>query len=231
MYDGGKNQGGVYHTIINQIPPHKVYIEPFLGSGAIIRNKRPAQINIGIELDHAVINAFHASAGYAVINSCAISCLKMICATCDETTFIYADPPYPKMARRSAADIYKFEMTDEQHVELLMTLLDTKARVAISTYDNPLYTSMLNSWRVVKFNSQTRHGTATELLYMNYQEPERLHDYSFLGGARTRRQSIQRKIERHVNRLLLLPAQERNAIIQAISDRVVINDFTSADPV
>ena len=30
-YDGGK--GAMYHKIINRIPPHRVYIEPFLGGG------------------------------------------------------------------------------------------------------------------------------------------------------------------------------------------------------
>lgn len=30
-YPGGK--GNAYHKIINLIPPHEVYIEPFLGRG------------------------------------------------------------------------------------------------------------------------------------------------------------------------------------------------------
>jgi len=32
-------------------PPHEVYIEPFLGGGAIMRQKRPALLNIGLDLD------------------------------------------------------------------------------------------------------------------------------------------------------------------------------------
>ena len=48
-YDGGK--GSMYHKIINRIPPHRVYIEPFLGGGAVMRKKRPAEVNIGLELD------------------------------------------------------------------------------------------------------------------------------------------------------------------------------------
>jgi hypothetical protein len=42
VYAGGKNGAGVYQTIINLMPPHDVYIEPFLGGGAIMRQKRPA---------------------------------------------------------------------------------------------------------------------------------------------------------------------------------------------
>jgi DNA adenine methylase len=48
-YPGGK--GTVYHKIINLMPPHEVYIEPFLGGAAIMRRKLPAQLNIGIDLD------------------------------------------------------------------------------------------------------------------------------------------------------------------------------------
>jgi DNA adenine methylase len=32
-YPGGKSGAGVYQTIINLMPPHTVYIEPFLGGG------------------------------------------------------------------------------------------------------------------------------------------------------------------------------------------------------
>lgn len=54
-YPGGKSGAGVYQKIINLMPPHQVYIEPFLGGGSVLRRKRPAQHNIGIDLDPAVI--------------------------------------------------------------------------------------------------------------------------------------------------------------------------------
>lgn len=56
-YPGGKNASGTYQTIINLIPPHTVYIEPFLGSGAILRQKKPAAISYGIERDRATLEA------------------------------------------------------------------------------------------------------------------------------------------------------------------------------
>lgn len=54
-YPGGKNGAGVYQSIINQMPPHEVYIEAFLGGGAIMRNKRPARLNVGIDRDQAAL--------------------------------------------------------------------------------------------------------------------------------------------------------------------------------
>ena len=54
-YAGGKAAPGTFHKIISLMPPHQIYIEPFLGGGAIMRLKRPAQLNIGIDRDRAAI--------------------------------------------------------------------------------------------------------------------------------------------------------------------------------
>ena len=52
-YPGGKAGAGVFQQIINQIPPHRVYIEPFLGGGAVLLHKRLAVASIGIDCDTA----------------------------------------------------------------------------------------------------------------------------------------------------------------------------------
>lgn len=54
-YPGGKSAAGVYHKIISLMPPHEVYIEPFYGGGSIMRLKRPAKLNIGIDRDRAAV--------------------------------------------------------------------------------------------------------------------------------------------------------------------------------
>lgn len=38
------------------MPPHNVYIEPFLGGGYVMKAKKPASINIGVELDRQVLS-------------------------------------------------------------------------------------------------------------------------------------------------------------------------------
>lgn len=60
-YPGGKGGAGVYHSLINLMPPHPAYIEPFVGGGAILRMKRPALVNIGVDLDKDVITAWRRS--------------------------------------------------------------------------------------------------------------------------------------------------------------------------
>ena len=54
-YPGGKAGAGVYQKLINLMPQHSTYIEPFLGHGAVLLRKRPARLNIGVDLyDQAV---------------------------------------------------------------------------------------------------------------------------------------------------------------------------------
>lgn len=54
-YPGGKAGSGVVQRLINRMPPHDVYIAPFLGRDAVMCKKRPALRNIGVDLDPDVI--------------------------------------------------------------------------------------------------------------------------------------------------------------------------------
>ena len=60
-YPGGKSGAGVYQRIINLIPPHRVYIEPFLGGAAILRHKRPADVSIAIDADARALDLVQSS--------------------------------------------------------------------------------------------------------------------------------------------------------------------------
>lgn len=230
-YYGGKGGSGTYQTIINYIPPHDIYIEPFLGSGAIMRYKRPAPLqNIGIDLDVQVIYLWNQTikekqlASFDIMAGDGIEYLRKL-----KTgkvffpswlkVFIYLDPPYIIESRKDQKNVYLFEMCDTSHVELLkiITGID-KYKIAISCYENDLYKEYLGNWNCIKFNSTTRYGTATEFLYMNYKRPDRLHDYRYLGKDFRERERIKNKIHRHVDRLKSLPVLERNAILNAFRE-------------
>lgn len=225
-YPGNKSSAGVYQLIINQIPPHKRYIELFLGSGVILKSKLPApRQSIGVEIDERTISegnwdSIKQPYKLSIFNVDAIEFLKSSAwASAKEfhkDTFIYADPPYPLSSRRNLNDLYRHEMNDRDHIRLLKILLTLECNIAISTYPNEIYSKLLKSWRVAEYKTQTHKGQATELLYMNYPEPTQLHDYRYLGKDFTERQRIKRKIQRHVDKLIKLPVLERAAICNSI---------------
>ena len=230
-YYGGKGGSGTYQTIINYIPPHDIYIEPFLGSGAIMRYKLPAPLNnIGIDLDAQVSYLWNQAikeqqlAPFNVTSGDGIDYLhKLITGKINfpgwTKVFIYLDPPYLIESRKSNKDVYLFEMDDTLHVRILETICGiSKYKIAISCYENDLYKKYLKDWNCIKFNSTTRHGTATEFLYMNYESPDKLHDYRYLGKDFRERERIKNKILRHVSRLKRLPILERNAILNAFRE-------------
>ena len=111
-YPGGK--GACYQKYINLIPPHEVYIEPYLGGGAIMRYKRPAKINIGVEVNLDVITMWKKTQkiDFQLIHGDAISYLKEYPFQGNE--FLYFDPPYVRETRRSQKKIYKYDYTLEQ---------------------------------------------------------------------------------------------------------------------
>lgn len=231
-YPGGKNGAGTFQFIINRIPPHKVYIEGFLGSGAILRNKQPAEINIGIDRDPEIITAFQGMPEYRYAREDEknfyfliadfIEYLDRIVAYGYEAheRFIYLDPPYLGSTRKQQRPIYKFEMMEpEQHIELLQLIRTRSEMIMISGYQSELYENYMHDWRSETFTAITRGGTpAEETIWMNYPEPTRLHDYGFLGKDYTDRQRIKRKIQRHVKKLAALPVLERAAILAALDD-------------
>lgn len=55
-YYGGKV--GMAQRIIDLMPEHRVYMEPFFGSGAVLFAKAPARFEIINDIDHNVINFF-----------------------------------------------------------------------------------------------------------------------------------------------------------------------------
>ena len=81
--------------------------------------------------------------------------------------FIYADPPYLKGCRKGY--LYKYEMSDQEHVELLETLLCHPGQVLISGYDNDLYNSILEGWHKEQKSTLAEGGNKRiETLWMNY---------------------------------------------------------------
>lgn len=82
--------------------------------------------------------------------------------------FLYVDPPYLHGTRKNY--LYKHEMEDKEHEELLKILVDHQGKVLLSGYDNDLYNQMLPGWNKVHKKTQAEAGIPrTETLWMNYE--------------------------------------------------------------
>lgn len=244
-YNGGKGQ--IFRHLINLMPPHEAYIEPFLGGGSVMLNKRPAAVNIGIDKDSDVIDAWtratHARNGDAsatpdLAMAAAIAAngdtrCQFVCG--DALPFlrsypyagrvlVYADPPYLLETRSRQRPLYRHEMTSQDdHTELLELLLSLPCMVMISGYWSPLYAEMLEGWETAVIPAYTRSGRAVEeWVWMNYEQPVRLHDYRYLGESFRERERIKRKATRWVERFKSLPALERQAIFAKLEEEGVL---------
>jgi len=217
-YLGGKGQ--TFQKLINLMPPHDVYIETHLGGGAVIRNKRPAKRNIGLEIDPKVIEMWseEEKGGLEIIQADAVNYLKSYKFT--DNDLIYCDPPYLRETRRRKRKFYKFEYSFEQHVELLEVIKSLPCMVMISGYESDLYKEMLKGWHIHTFQAKTSIGVATEWLWMNYPAPSQLHDYRFLGDNFRQRERLKKKKENWVSRLKSMPVLERQALLFAIQSTV-----------
>lgn len=213
-YLGGKGQ--TFQKLINLMPPHDVYIETHLGGGAVIRNKRPAKRNIGLEIDPKVIEMWseEEKGGFEIIQADAVNYLKSYKFT--DNDLIYCDPPYLRETRRRKRKFYKFEYSFEQHVELLEVIKSLPCMVMISGYESDLYKEMLKGWHIHTFQAKTSIGVATEWLWMNYPAPSQLHDYRFLGDNFRQRERLKKKKENWVSRLKSMPVLERQALLFAL---------------
>ena len=227
-YKGGKGQDGVYHRIINQIPPHSTFIECFFGHGAITKYKLPAAATIAIDADASVIHRFER----LYISGDAGSRLPGLLAICGDAIsflksydwkggeFVYADPPYLMETRSYKEPIYRHEFsTNEQHIELLTLLRSLPCMVALSGYWSSLYESMLQGWRSISYTVGVQGGQSrTEWLWMNYSEPAALHDYRYLGENFREREKINRQRRRWRARLLRMSALQRYALLSSIAE-------------
>lgn len=250
-YSGGKWR--IAPWIISHFPAHKVYCEPFFGSGAVFFSKSACHIETINDIDGNVVNLFRVCRESPAELARALeftpwsreefmNCIDMEVAdaverarrtvvrfhqsfaTCNHSpkswrnaqtssgprcvgkwnqlpeivpkicerlkqaqiencnaielikrynspeTLLYLDPPYPLDLREK--NMYKHEMTDTQHEELLKAALRSKSNVIISSYDNELYNDTLKGWYFAEKRTTAQSGgRRTEKIYMNFQPP------------------------------------------------------------
>lgn len=253
QYPGAKNR--LASWIVQYIPEHEVYLEPFFGSGGVFFNKQPCRIETINDLHDEVINFFEVvrdrgdelagkleltpygrqeyKKSYTVslddverARKFAVRCWqgfgnsnlyqngfksgqqkispnpsktwnklpKTVKKACERLkgvqienldaieiikryntpdVFIYCDPPYVLDTRKS--NLYKHEMTDEKHIELLEVLRQHPGKVLISGYENRLYERSLQGWYKISKQTRAEHGLKrTETLWANFPLEEQI---------------------------------------------------------
>lgn len=224
-YPGNKNIPGLIQKIVNQIPPCTDFYELYAGSAAV---SRFLSVLPGItvryhlnDIDPAVTDRYVHRAGGIVTNVPAVDLIQSLpLAGSSETRFFFIDPPYHHDSRPNNSHLYKFEMSHDDHVQLLLTVVDLKYNCMIIHPQCDLYSSFLSSWRTVQIKVRYHNKTSLENLYMNYPRPVQLLTYGMYGTDCWDRQRIKRKGDRLIKKLLSLPPTERNYILDRIEKNI-----------
>lgn len=105
--------------------------------------------------------------------------LEVIRSQDGPTTLFYLDPPYLPETRLAKGVFGEFEMTRQQHEELLDAITGLQGMVMISGYPSTLYDSRLASWVRHGFDLPNNAGRGkckrrmTETIWSNFQPPRK----------------------------------------------------------
>lgn len=216
-YPGGKNLDGLYQFLLDRQALHTVYIEPCVGSGALLRRKIPALKTFAIDANPNVVAWWLEQQwpGVDVVCGCGIDWVEQNEDRLDEDCLIYWDPTYLPETRTRKRIYGVYEMTRQTHERLLAVAKATPARVMLSGYPSKLYDDALSDWHRDETEVITRGRTMrTEVIWMNYDPaacgpPVR----PYIGDDFRERERIKRQQWRWCRRLVGLPPGERRAIL------------------
>jgi DNA adenine methylase len=85
-----------------------------------------------------------------------------------DKTLFYVDPPYLFSVRDAGTD-YRYEMSDQDHVELAEKLMTVKGSVIVSGYHSELYNKLYKGWTVrekLTYSDGDKNNPRTEVLWM-----------------------------------------------------------------
>jgi DNA adenine methylase len=219
-FPGGK--GRLYQSIISMMPPHDTYIETHLGSGVVLRMKKPARRSVAVDIDPLIIASaknWHVP-DLELHNGDAATFLRKCPPGIN--SLVYVDPPYVGSTKKNRR-YYRFEYTDQDHVELLEVLNSLKCYVLISGYDSELYQRYLPLWRRRNLVNITHGGLRNEVVWSNFEGPADLHDFRNVGESFRERERIKRKAHRWLKNLERMPAVERHAILDTILSSTAVD--------
>lgn len=177
-----------------------------------MKRKPPAQRNIGIDRNRRAIDGFRCDHDVELVHGCCHQFLSEF--EFEGRELVYSDPPYMQSTRRSQRR-YRFDYTDDAHVELLGILTSLPCAVMVSGYPSRLYDEYLADWASLEVQVNNQSCVVTEKLWFNF-EPGRPHWHTCAGKNFTDRQRIKRNAESWARRYRAMPPGERLAVLAAV---------------
>lgn len=93
-----------------------------------------------------------------------------------DNVLIYADPPY--LLNTRGGKQYRYEMNEQDHLDLLAALRDHRGMVIVSGYPSEMYDRELRGWnKVTKKSYNQNFDQRTEVLWCNFETNPTLFDY------------------------------------------------------
>lgn len=87
-----------------------------------------------------------------------------------DNVLIYADPPY--LLETRGGKIYRYEMNEQDHLDLLDALKQHKGPVILSGYPSEMYDRELKDWnRITRKSYNQKADQRTEVLWCNFELP------------------------------------------------------------
>jgi DNA adenine methylase len=170
-YFGGK--WALAPWIIEHMPAHRVYVEPFGGAASVLLRKPRSKVEVYNEIDDEIVGIFRILQNPAQCRELfrllrrtpyarrefeiafqktddpllrAQRAIIRAYMSFHHTALFFVDPPYVACTRRMSA-FYRHEMNDAAHLALLEKLKTVKGRVMISGYASALYDDTLTGWQ------------------------------------------------------------------------------------
>jgi len=101
--------------------------------------------------------------------------MKLIPQYDTDDTLFYCDPTYVHGSRaRGKGQVYKHEMTDRQHEELVDLVGSLKGMAIVSGYDNPVYRGRMAGWGRIEMNSKARSSVQATTRDKSGATPDRV---------------------------------------------------------
>lgn len=219
-YPGGKNGAGTWQWLLDLMPTHARYAEPFAGSAALARRKTPALETVLIDTS---LRQFHwlqslDLPGATVIRGDGLFWLLEEAKAWDRDCLVYCDPPYMHEARVKVR-VYEHEWDTPRHRLLMRAVNKLDCHVMVSGYRTALYDRSLSNWHRRARYVVTRGGTTRqECCWCNFDPDDRslYSPFSAVAGKDYReRERIKRKAARWARMLSDMPPAERAAVLTA----------------